>query len=383
MHGLGTTSSRGGLGVTIASAFAPFTHPGFELEGLPEAELTVAPTSIVEAEQVLDLASEHQLRTVVWGGGTHQGLGGRVEPDLIVSTARLDQTVDWQPEDLTVTVGAGVMVEDLEASLADRGQTAVLPEVPGRSTVGGVLASGVSGWRRLRYGPTRDRVLEVDLVTGDGRHVRAGGRVVKNVTGFDLSRLAVGSFGSLGLIAQTCLKLWPLPSATLTVSVQDGDEALATAYRPIAVVETNGAARVFLGGTEAEVEGQAEMLGGTAASGWSWDPEPVGAFRWSLRLPPSEMREAVVRLPDSWTYQAGLGAGEVRAASADPDGANELRSWAESRGGALVIADGPADLYAAMDPWGTAPSSLQIQRRLVARFDPVRILNPGRLPGGV
>ena len=92
--------------MTIASAFAPFAHPGFELEGLPEAELTVAPTSLVEAEQVLDLASEHQLRTVVWGGGTHQGLGGRVEPDLIVSTARLDQTVDWQPEDLTVTVGA-------------------------------------------------------------------------------------------------------------------------------------------------------------------------------------------------------------------------------------------------------------------------------------
>lgn len=381
MRGSGTARLDWGVGVTIATAFAPYRAT--ELEGLPPSDLLVAPASIEEAENILDLACEYQLKAVVWGGGTHQGFGGRIDPDLIISTTRLNRLVDWQPEDFTVTIEAGMTVAQLEAMLAERGQTAVLPEAPGDATVGGVLAAGISGWRRARYGPSRDRVLEVDLVTGDGRRVKAGGRVVKNVTGFDLPRLCVGSFGSLGLIAQVSLKLWPVPSTLATVSVADGDAALAKAYRPTAIVETNGAAKVFLGGTEAEVEGQAEALGGNVTPGWSWDPEPTGLYRWSLRVPPSLVREAIQRLPDHWTYQAGLGVGNIETASADLDVALELRDWAESQGGAFVIADGPDEVYARLDPWGTPPASLAIQRNLISRFDPLRVLNPGRLPGGL
>ena len=367
--------------MTIASAFTPYLDA--EIEGLPPADMTVAPSSIEEAKQILDLASKHGLKAAVWGGGTHQGFGGRLQPDLVISTARLNRLIDWQPDDFTVTVEAGMTVSALESMLAERNQTAVLPELPGSATVGGVLAAGVSGWRRARYGPTRDRVLEVELITGDGRQVRAGGRVVKNVTGFDLPRLTVGSFGSLGLIAQICLKLWPLPSARATVSVPDGDAALAVAYRPVAVVKTDGSASVFLGGTEEEVESQIRALGGNMVSGWLWEPEPEGPVRWSLRLPPSAVREAIGRLPNNWSYQAGLGVGDIKAASHDADGAVELRSWAESRGGALVIADGPDELYVTLDPWGTPPAGLKIQRNLIRRFDPVRVLNPGRLPGGL
>lgn len=361
--------------------FASFDVP--EVDGLPGADVVVAPASIDDLEQILDQASELGMSALVWGGGTHQGLGGRISPDLVVYTGLLNRLIDWQPDDFTVTVEAGTRVVDLEERLNQRGQTAVLPEVSGSATVGGVMAAGVSGWRRLRFGPTRDRVLEVDMVTGDGRRIRAGGRVVKNVTGFDLPRLAVGSFGALGVIAQTCLKLWPRPAETVTVTVDDGDRALATAYRPAAVVESDGTARVFLGGTPAEVEGQVAVLEGTVTPGWSWDPEPVGAVGWSLRVPPARTREAITRLPNGWRYQAGLGVGEIKAAGADSDGAGDLRRWAETAGGALVLTRGPDALYEQMDPWGTPPGGLDIQRELIRRFDPCRTINPGRLAGGL
>ncbi len=364
-----------------ASAFASFAVP--EVDGLPVADVVVAPGTIDELEQILDLASELAMTALVWGGGTHQGLGGRLDPDLVISMDRLNRLIDWQPDDFTVTVEAGMRVVDLENRLNERGQTAVLPELSGLATIGGVMAAGVSGWRRLRFGPTRERVLEVDMVTGDGRRIRAGGRVVKNVTGFDLPRLSVGSFGALGVIAQTCLKLWPRPAEMVTVTVGDGDRALAVAYRPAAVVESDGTARVFLGGTPAEVEGQVAVLGGTVTPGWEWEPEPEGVVRWSLRVPPAKTREAITRLPQGWRYQAGLGVGEIKAAGADSAGAAELRMWAEDVGGVLVLAHGPDELYEQMDPWGAPPGGLDIQRELIRRFDPCRTINPGRLAGGL
>lgn len=369
--------------MTGASAFAAFIDGAADVGGLPAADVVVAPDSIDDLERILDLASERAMSALVWGGGTHQGLGGRFVPDLVISMARLNRLIDWQPDDFTVTVEAGMLVADLEERLNERGQTAVLPEVPGMATVGGVMAAGVSGWRRLRFGPTRERVLEVDMVTGDGRRVRAGGRVVKNVTGFDLPRLAVGSFGALGIIAQTCLKLWPRPAETVTVTVTDGDRALATAYRPAAVVEVDGTAHVFLGGTPAEVDGQVAMLGGTVTPGWSWVPELDGVIRWSVRVPPARLREAITRLPPGWHYQAGLGVGEIRAASSDSVGSMDLRSWAEEAGGGLVVVSGPDELYRQMDPWGSPPAGLSIQRELMRRFDPCRTINPGRLAGGL
>ena len=351
------------------------------IDGAPDADATVAPSSFEEIEAILDAASEHHLRTLIWGGGSHQGYGGRLDPVVVLSTANLNRFVDFQPEDLTVTVEAGVLVEDLEAHLEQHGLTAALPETPGAATVGGVVAAGISGWRRARYGPTRERLLEVTLVTGDGRKVRGGGRVVKNVTGFDLPRLATGSFGSLGLIGQVCLKLWPLPSAKATVTVSDGDAALAAAFRPQAVAEMEGSTRIFLGGTPEEVEGQASAIGGEAAAGWDWPGELAGEVRWSLRVPPSKVRTAINEVKGRYDYQAALGVGEVLLGGPDGD-VQALRTWAESLGGALVLVAGPAQLYERIDPWGTPPSALSLQKRIVQRFDPVRILNPGRLPGG-
>ncbi|MFW2338852.1 MAG: FAD-binding oxidoreductase [Acidimicrobiia bacterium] len=352
------------------------------IDGAPDADAILAPSTFDEVGEALDTASEHHLRTLVWGGGTHQGYGGRLDPIVVLSTANLDKTVDFQPEDLTVTVEAGVRVADLESRLAEQGLTAALPEVPGDATVGGVIAAGISGWRRARYGPTRERLLEVTLVTGDGRLVRGGGRVVKNVTGFDLPRLATGSLGSLGVIVQVCLKLWPLPSARAMVKTDDGDGAVAATYRPQAIIEQDGASTVYLGGTPEEIEGQASAIGGDPVDGWIWPETLPGPVRWSLRVPPAHVREAVHRVRADYSYQAGLGVGEVRLGGSDA-AVDELRRWSESVGGALVLAHGPIDLYSRVDPWGTPPQASTLQKRIVQRFDPVRILNPGRLPGGL
>jgi glycolate oxidase FAD binding subunit len=223
-------------------------------------------------------------------------------------------------------------------------------------------------------------MLEVTLVTGDGRIVRGGGRVVKNVSGFDLPRLAVGSFGSLGVITSVCLKLWPVPKAAVTIEVEDLSAADAV-KRPLAVLEDNTTKRVYLWGTPQEVEASSQRIGGSVAEGLDWPSDPTGEFQWSLRVPPAATEVAISTIPSGWTYLAVHGAGEIRAASGDRAGADELREHAERLGGALVVVAAPdGDEF---DPWGLSPPGLEIQSRLIAEFDPARVINPGRLPGGL
>ena len=335
------------------------------------------PATPEELAALLAEATAKRKRVLIWGGGTHQGIGYSVVPELVVFTDRLDRWLDWQPEDLTVVVEAGVTVADLEAKLASEGQTAILAETgQPPATVGGALAAGISGFRRARYGPTRDRVLEVQIVTGDGRLVRAGGRVVKNVTGYDLPRLAVGSFGGLGVIVSCCLKLWPLAPAAATVTI--GTDHPAPVSRPLAMLADRDATRVFLSGSVAEVEDQVRRLQGEVVEGLAWPTPPLGDWCFSLRVPPAAAREMLGRLPTACDYLHQVGVGEVSIAAASPDGMPELRRAAEAAGGSLVVIRGDDEVFA---PWGAPPATLDLQRRLLAAFDPARILNPGRLPG--
>jgi glycolate oxidase FAD binding subunit len=362
-----------------------FDH--LEVEGnerIPESQLVLAPTTPEEAAAVLDAAAEHQLPSLFWGSGSHQGYGHRIRPAIVIATERMNRILDWSPADLTVVAEAGVRVADLAGRLLEEGQTAVLPERPGASTVGGAIAAGQSGWGRLRYGPIRDRTLEVVLATGDGRVVRAGAPLVKNVTGYDLPRLATGSFGALGLITRVALKLWPLGFRAATVTVEDAEEALATAHRPLAVVEENGTARVYLTGTPAEVEAQTAELGGTAIDQLDWPEVLTGETVLVVRVPPGLTRAATDRVPPGWSYQAAFGVGEVRLAGTTEQAAEVLgtvRAWAEAVGGAAVVERAPETLYEEVDPWGGPGSSLELQRRVKAAFDPLGICNPGRLPG--
>lgn len=353
-----------------------------EVARAPNAELTVAPRNSQDVASILRHASESQLNVQVWGGGTRSGYGAPPNPDIIMSMENLGEVEVWEPDDLTLVVGAGAPVEKIEKMLSERHQTAVLPEVPGISTIGGVIAAGASAFRRTRLYGTRERVLEATVVTGDGRIVRGGGRVVKNVTGYDLPRLMVGAFGSLGVVIQICLKLWPAPSDGATVAVASPDEARRV-VRPLAILEDRQSTRVFVWGTPAEIAAKVAKLEGNVVEGHDWPADPDGAFGWSLRLPPALTIEGVGRLPDAWDFIALHDVGELRAASVSLDGAEELRAWAETVGGHLVATRAPVDGLDGMDPWGVPPSALDIQRRLIAEFDPARVINPGRLPGGL
>jgi glycolate oxidase FAD binding subunit len=352
-----------------------------------EADFVVAPRSLEEAREVMVAAVDAGLTVGFRGGGTHQGIGNPVAPDVVVTTSALSRIVDWQPEDMTVVVEPGLEAARLAATLAERNQNAVLLERPGAATVGGIVAAGLSGFRRLRYGPTRDRVLEIHLVTGYGEIVRAGSSVVKSSTGYDLPRLATGSLGSLGLIGRIRLKLWTEPLHAVTVHVDDVEQARGAVFRPLAALESDGRGAIYLAGTEDEIEAQAGAIGGSVEPGLRW-PDPIGAaVRISVRVPPRDVSEVVERVTalGGARYVASFGVGDVSVGidSADASRLGELRAFAESRQGSLVLLEGPDRLYAELGAWGTTPGSIDVQRRVKAAFDPSKICNPGILPGGV
>lgn len=375
---------RGGSVTSLQSATARLFERLKDDSVETDADFAVAPDSLESAAEVLTVAADAGMAVSFQGAGSHQSIGYPAPADLVMTTRRLDRIVDWQPEDLTVVVEAGVSVADLEATVAQGGQTTVLPEVPGDATVGGVVASGLSGYRRLRYGPTRDRVLEVSLATGYGAVVRGGGRVVKNVTGYDLPRLVTGSLGTFGLIGNVCLKLWPVGSVAATV--RGVGPEWRDAFRPLAVLETDGVVTVYVAGIREQVDAQVSDLGGTATEGLRW-PDPVrGPVRLSLRVPPRDTEAAVAHVVgwSNTSYRAQHGVGEIEiGTTAALDRLVELRSWAETQRGALVVVEAPDELLAEFDPWGTPPQSLGIQRRLKAAFDPAGVCNRGRLPGGL
>lgn len=347
-----------------------------------DADYVVAPSSTEEAATVLAAAAEAGIPTTFLGGGTRCELGGPVAADLVITTTRLASVVDWRPDDLTVVVGAGLPVDALEAELVERKQTAVLPEAAPGSTVGGVIAAGVSGYRRLRYGPTRDRVLQVRLATGYGKAITGGSPVVKSSTGYGLARLATGSLGSLGMIGEATLKLWSHPLAVSTVSVEDAAEAYRTTYRPLAVLDTSDGAVLYLGGSEAQIEAQATAVGGDASLGLVW-PAPINELvQVEIRVPATHLPEAILwaeRIGATrWIAQHGVGIVSAGLGGVDVAGIVAARGWAESVSGAMVILAGADDR---IDPWGAPPASLDIQQRIKSAFDPSGVCNPSILPG--
>lgn len=355
------------------------TEIGTTIPGAPEG-VHVAPPTVEYLAMVLKEATSTSTPVRVWGGGTKQSFGNQPPPGIVVSTKLLNAVERWEPDDLTLVVGAGARVADVEGMLAERRQTAVLPERPDQATVGGAIAVGTSSLRRHRLYGLRDRVLEATIVTGDGRIVRSGGRVVKNVSGFDLHRAVVGAFGSLGVVVSICFKLWPIPESSATIRLADPLEAKGL-ERPLALLETGAGADAFVWGTTEEIEKTVARFPGQSTPGLAWPDDPSGPYLWSLRLPPAATGEALSRIGD-WRYLAVHGVGEVRLGSDTIHGAEELRDWAEKRGGALVLTGHPGEI-APLDPWGSAPTTMRIQKKLIYEFDPARIVNPNRLPGNL
>jgi glycolate oxidase FAD binding subunit len=347
---------------------------------------------ITKAQVVAEIgdAATHGRRLLPVGGRTHLDRGEPTEVDAELSTTKLDRLVSYEPAEMIAVVEAGMRIGELSETLARGGQEWAV-DAPPQATVGGVIASGSSSPRRLRVGHVRDTVLEVQLVTGDGRIVRGGGRTVKNVTGYDLPRLLTGSLGTLGVIVQVALKLRPRPAMRRTVvldgSVEDAARALAAVPLPAAVLATPNRVEVLLEGWPEAVEEQATRArdattiretidDGPFPSNAPWDDRPVIA---EASVPAGRIRDLVPAAGDA--YGALIGVGTVWAGlhsgngSADGELPN-LRARAAELGGIAPVIRGPGGL-------GAPPPGTEIHRRLKAAFDPSGVLAPGRFWGGI
>ena len=220
----------------------------------------IHPHAKQDVEDAVRDAAAARSRLLVIGGRTHMDRGNPTDVDAELWTTMLDEVVAYEPAEMLAVVHAGMRVGDLQAVLAEGGQEWPVDAHPD-ATVGGVIAAGVSSFRRLRLGHVRDTVVELELVRGDGRLVKSGARTVKNVTGYDLHRLATGSLGTLGVIVQVALKLRPLPQVRRTLTLEGdglalGRRLLETVPLPSAVIAEPGRARVWLEGWADEVEEQ-------------------------------------------------------------------------------------------------------------------------------
>jgi glycolate oxidase FAD binding subunit len=279
------------------------------------------------------------------GGRTQWDVGGRVASSVREVRAP-SGVVEYEPAEMVVRVRAGTSVAELDAAVSAGGQQVALDPAPGSAstaTVGGVLAVGRSGLRRLRYGPVRDTVLEVRVVLADGSLVKAGGPVVKNVSGYDLSRLLVGSLGTIGFLAEVVLRCAPRPAVAVWLR-RDGADPFAARerlFRPSSILWDGAATWVLLEGGAADVAAERSSLG----DGWTEVEGPPllpAGGRRSVR--PSELR-TLEGPPGSFVAEVGVGT-------------IHLASVAEAS--------------------APHPSTAALQRRIKEAFDPTGRLNPGR-----
>ncbi|MCU4184433.1 FAD-binding protein [Acidiferrimicrobium sp. IK] len=282
----------------------------------------------------------------VEGCRTRWSAGGPPEPGARLVRAP-EGVLEHRPEEMTVRVRAGTAVAELHSALAEKGQRSALPERGG--TVGGALAVGEDDLSVLGRGRVRDALLQVRYVSADGRVVTGGGPTVKNVSGFDLPRLFVGSLGTLGLIGEVILRTNPIPPASEWLSSPDADPfaVAASLHKPGAVLWDGVRTWVQLEGHADDVGAQARALETLGSWEPASGPPEVGPHRWSLR--PGELRGVPDRIAGDWV--ASIGVGTVFASEAPP-----LRSLAGGLG--------------------------RLAKRMKAEFDPTGRLNPGRHPGG-
>jgi len=387
-----------------------------------------SPGGTPEAAAVLRVASEHELAVVPRGSGSRLGWG--VPPsrcDLVVDTLRMDAVVEHAAGDLVARVQAGARMGDVARLLAAAGQQIAL-DVPAGATVGGVVASGLAGPRRLRYGTPRDLLIGITVVRADGTVARSGGKVVKNVAGYDLGKLFAGSAGTLGLITEATFRLHPLPEAQAFVVAEFGaaaaaSDAVAAAANsqlvPSAVElsrsSPGGPVRVGVlvegsqDGAAARASRTAELLSpgkpGSAAevsaAAPPWWPGPPEAGDGTL-IRVSFWVSALGGVLDAIDEAArGTGVSPQLAGSAgagvlyiscrreDPAAAfvEALRGALEHGRGGVVVLTAPAAVRDALAATGgmagTHQPALSLMRAVKDQFDPGHRMAPGRFPEGI
>lgn len=368
------------------------------------------------------------------GGATSLDYGGVPRtPGVAIDMRALDQVIDYPHADMTVTVQAGITMAALRAVLAQEGQrlTIDVPH-PDRATLGGVYATNTSGPRRFGAGRPRDQIIGVTFATSDGALVNGGGRVVKNVAGYDFPKLITGSLGTLGVITQMTLKVRPIPEASALVWVPfTSAESVGTALdrmntsgtRPIALELLNAPAARIVGeahGLPADAwilvvgfEDNAESVswqvdrlmielgrtnivireGTDAPPIWSalteFQAAEVGPISFVANIRPSSVAAFARELPpESWAVQAHAGNGIVRGhllgsneVSAYGGEIERLRAAAVADGGNLILSRCPTEAKEQLRVWGEPRPDWAIAERVKQTLDPKRVMNPGRFVG--
>lgn len=427
----------------------------YAVDGLvPQA--VVQPADRNAVSQVLRWASAQRQAVAPRGGGTQLCLGNvPSRMDLVLDLSRCNRLLDYQPADMTATVEAGMTLEALQRELA-QGEKFVPLEapLPERSTIGGILAANASGPLRSTYGLARDWLIGIGVVSAEGVETKAGGKVVKNVTGYDLNKLYTGSLGTLGVIVEATFKLSPLPPAwgALLAAFPSMREAIASARdllggsgapQGMAVInglvaqrlDKSGNALSFAGLGNDQVlaiafySGRSRAVERRLSEGMQWlrekgaaQAEPLdsaGCHRllraltdlgWTAATAPNlglqvNVLPSAVGDVSAWSLEPdALGLGEM-GVIADvafgrvhllwwTEGANQgpadsavmaavhsVRDLARALKGWMLVEHCPLAVKRRIDVWGEAPSGMEVMRRIKEQFDPLGILNPGRLVG--
>ncbi|MFC4560836.1 FAD-binding oxidoreductase [Nocardiopsis mangrovi] len=385
-----------------------------------------APRDLPGASALMAAAARHGLASVARGNGTKAGWGSPpLRCDLVVDTTSLSR-IEHASGDLVAEAGAGTPVAELEEALASAGQRLSVDPVIAGSTVGGLVATGLSGPRRILHGPIRDLIIGMTVVRADGVAAASGGRVVKNVAGYALGRLHTGALGTLGLITSVTFRLHPLPPAVRVVSGTTRDPGTLAAWRRAVAASATVPAAVELdwpadgplrlhvllegaaGGIGARAAEVARLLGDGATApdppaDWGAAPGDPADTLLMIAVPPDEAVAAASALRSA-AHGAGLpvsvrgsaAAGSLLAslpADAPPEAAARTIGAARAAitggsagapGGALTVRRAAPALLerGGADLWGDVPG-LALMRAVKDRFDPDRLLSPGRFAGGI
>ncbi len=347
----------------------------------------VSPRSADEVANTLREAAATGRAVTPVGGGRAATMGGHLERcDVELQLTGLDRVIEHTAADMVVTVEAGIQLEALQQHLARSGQFLPLdPFNSPRHTVGGLLASGWTGPLRMRYGSARDFLIGIRVALPDGKLASAGGRVVKNVSGYDLMKLHIGALGSLGVIVAASFKVFPRPLRDVTVESHDGwvaaEQVLSLPMAP-AALELFSDGRVI-----ARYFGSPDAVDVTVkATGWAetedsvWTEHSRSALtQWArIATPRTELRRVIESLPTGARWWCSPGVGIAHWSFGDAGELVKVRELAEAAGGSLVLMAAPDDVKKKVGAWGTPPPTLDVMRRLKDAFDPNHVLNPGR-----
>jgi glycolate oxidase FAD binding subunit len=381
------------------------------------------PATVQEVAAILARAHRDRQRVSIRGAGTKEGWGESVPrqaADIVLSTARLNAVVAHRHGDLTATVEAGATLAEVNRTLAQHGQwIPVDPPWGDRCTIGGLVATNDSGPRRHRFGAPRDLIIGIDIVRADGIIAKAGGIVVKNVAGYDVSRLMTGSFGSLAVIVSATFKLYPRPAASATAVIEPRElegvvSALLSSQLTPTAIELEAPFRRLLvrfETTERSAEQQADAVvsmareSAAAASVVRGDDE---AALWAdhhqrpwraegavvkMTMVPTAVAATLCWMADAMPDadydvigRAGVGVLLARIGGNAERQAwivNGLREQLAPPAGSVVVVRASDDLKSRLDVWGPLGDGLGVMRAIKRQFDPNGILNPGRGPGGL